>query len=405
MYDRQLTCAPLVSKGYGVLRNDTEGNPDRVEYFYGVQPPEGTNTSFTYEYAIIRYNANISYHVNIWESRTTSKAYWQPIKALNLTGGDKFIIFLEQNDVLHWKPNKDPIFAATQLNSNETNTYRANRYVSPMACFQQHRYCNPNNDRCSAWNGRYEAINELALSAESVNFNPAQLATASRIILAALQTSIYSAINSRASKCLRAQDKMDWLFQLPLPDNQWEIEVLSWAQQGLAALQAAVQEYAAGPTFAVDGGYMKTFGSGVAPENATAYELAVDKAWKDMCSTQIVHDYQGTLNFSLLGVGVVFGMGILITILSFTVEPLTAWIQRKTGLGVARAEAWQRDDNLHTLRLLFETHQRGVWTGSNNMVPVTVHPNEVFFYPEADIHGMAREVYQSVPTKGDERSA
>jgi hypothetical protein len=195
------------------------------------------------------------------------------------------------------------------------------------------------------------------------------------------------------------------LYQVPLPDKQWEIEVLSWAQQGLASLQTAIQEYAAGPTLELEGGIMQVMGSGVARANATAQDLAVDRAYKDMCGSQIVHETQGTINFSLLGVTVVFVLGLFISIMSFTVEPLTAWIQRKTGAGVQRAAAWQRDDNLHTLRLLFETHQRGTWTGSSDMVPVTVQPDEVFFYPEANTHGIAREVYQSVPTKGDDKSA
>ncbi|KAF2832515.1 hypothetical protein CC86DRAFT_280419 [Ophiobolus disseminans] len=404
-YDRVLTCAPLVSKNYGKLVLDAAGDPDRVEYFYGPQPPNGTDTPYTYMYPIVRYNSNISYHVNIYEHRTTSNQYWLPINALNLTGGDIFLIFLEQNNVLHWKPNKDPVFGANKPNTNDTKTslYRADRYVSPIACHQKHRFCNPNNNVCSVWNGRFEAVRTIESS--DVNFNPAQLAAASRIVLASLMTSMNEAINSRASKCLRAQDKMDWLFQVPLPDNQWEIEVLAWAHQGLASLQAAVQEYTTGPTLPLEGGFMQKITSGVSPEVASKFELAVDQAWGDMCGTQIVHDNQGTINFSLLGVAIVFGMGIFITIFSFTIEPLTAWVQRKSGLGVTRAEAWHRDDNLHTLRLLFETHQRGTWKGSSDLVPVTVHPNEVFFYPEADSHGMAREVYQSVPTKGDERSA
>jgi hypothetical protein len=401
VYDRQLTCAPLVTKGYGKPVNDTQGKLDHVEYFYGEQL--GTNTtiaSFTYEYAVLRWNANISYYVNVWEHRKTN-AQWRPIEALNRTDSDSVIIFLEPNNVMHWKPNKDPVFAASQPTGNETITYRADRYVSPIACFQQYRFCNPNNDKCSKWTGRYEALAALA----TVNLNPVQIATASRIILAALTTSIYEAINSRSSMCLQAQTKMDWLFQVPLPDKQWEIEVLSWAQQGLASLQTAIQEYAAGPTLELEGGIMQVMGSGVAYANATAQDLAVDRAYKDMCGSQIVHETQGTINFSLLGVTVVFVLGLFISIMSFTVEPLTAWIQRKTGAGVQRAAAWQRDDHLHTLRLLFETHQRGTWTGSSDMVPVTVQPDEVFFYPEANTYGIAREVYQSVPTKGDDKSA
>jgi hypothetical protein len=128
------------------------------------------------------------------------------------------------------------VFGATKKTSKDM--YSADRYVSPTACFQKHRFCTPNSKQCTAWGGRYELFN-IMIEAIDI-FTPRQLATASRISLASLATSIYEAINARSSKCLRAQDKMNWLFQMPLPDNQWEHEVLAWAQEGLAFLQATV---------------------------------------------------------------------------------------------------------------------------------------------------------------------
>jgi hypothetical protein len=148
-----------------------------------------------------------------------------------------------------------------------------------------------------------------------MDFNPAQIATAGRIVLASLATSIYEAINSRSSKCLRAQDKMDWLWQMPLPSNQWEIEVLSWAHQGLASLQTAVQEHAAGPTLELDGGFMQGMKSGTELINYTTADYAVDAAYKAMCRNPIVHDSQGTMKVSLLGIGIIFGLQTLIGIL------------------------------------------------------------------------------------------
>jgi hypothetical protein len=131
----------------------------------------------------------------------------------------------------------------------------------------------------------------------------------------------------------------------------------------------------------------------------------VDQGWKDMCEGQIVRDTQGTLNFSLLGIGVIFSLGILITTLSYAVEPLTAWVQKELNVGVERANAWHRDDQLHTLRLLFEAHKKGAWTGEANLIPVTIDANEVFYYPEASGHGLAREMYQEVPNKVEDRLA
>jgi hypothetical protein len=404
IYNRQMTCAPLLTKGYGRYANDTDGEPVSIQYFYGPQPIDslGNKTNYTYEFPLIRGKAEVGYQVSISEYRLGKEPAWQPIEALYRKGGDTFIIFVEQNSVLHWKRNKDPVFAANRPNTNRTDTaYLADRSVSPIACFQQHNFCTPKSDHCSSWGGRWDMLN-LTTQQGVVGFTATQAAVAARISFASLTTSLYESINSQSSKCLRAQDRMDWLFQMPLPDDQWKLEVLAWAQEGLASLQAAVVEYAAGPTIALDGAHMQPMWLEKTPSNYTSVERAVNKAWKDMCHSQIVRDTQGTLNFSLLGVALIFGLGIWITILSFVVEPLTAWIQTSLNIGVARAAAWQRDDGLQTLRLLFESHRRGAWRGSASLVPVTVSADEAFLYPEASAYGVVKESYQAVPNTDEE---
>ncbi|KAH7371572.1 hypothetical protein BKA66DRAFT_423820 [Pyrenochaeta sp. MPI-SDFR-AT-0127] len=401
VYDRHLTCAPLVTQGYGQYVNDTDGRPSSVHYFYGPQPSlsDTSSLNYTYEYLLLRFNALMLYEVNIWEHRRDGTTLWIPINALSRNGSDTFIIFLEQNNVLHWKPNNDPVFAANKPSPNDPTKFRADRLVSPIACFQRHRYCTPDKRFCTPWGGRHDMFETIVESA--AGFNPAQLATAARISLAARKTSIYEVINSQSSKCLRAQDKMDWLFQMPLPDNQWEHEVLAWVQEGLASLQAAVQEYAAGPTISIAGSKLQQVWLDKVPENYTATDRAVDQTWRSMCHNQIIHDTQGTLNFSILGITVVFSLGFLICILSFVIEPMTAWIQRRFDVGAARAIAWTRDDNLQTLRLLFDSHRRGAWTGSADLVPVTHSADEVFFYPGESAYGSVEERYQSLPNKED----
>jgi hypothetical protein len=150
-------------------------------------------------------------------------------------------------------------------------------------------------------------------------FNPKQMATAARIALASLHTSFRDIINTPSSRSLRAQEKMWWLLQAPLPDNQWEIEVLSWEQAGLAALQASVQEYAAGPTIAVEGIFVSKMWSEKVLDNAKANYRALNQAWRSICHNQIVRVDQGTLNFSVVGIAIIFTLGILIVVMSFVV--------------------------------------------------------------------------------------
>jgi hypothetical protein len=280
VYDRQLTCAPLVSKGYGIIVNNSDTGKPRIEYHYG--PGWLDLYEYTYEYLLARSNADVSYQINIWESRPGSSSLWTPIPALAKEGADVFIIFIEQNSVTHRGPNKDPVFSATTVAKNNNSTvpmFRSDRFVSPVACFQQHRFCHPSDtSQCSPWTGRYEMWKGVSPDA---SFNVKQKAAAGRIFLASRETSLYETINARSSKCLRAQDRMEWLFQGPLPDNQWEIEVETWAQQGLAALQAGIQEYAAGPSVNLQGGYMlKMYRDEKDQVNYTDIDKQKDATWK-----------------------------------------------------------------------------------------------------------------------------
>jgi hypothetical protein len=148
LYDRQLTCAPLVSKGYGV--NVTDSAPPRIQYFYS-SGDNGTS-NYTFEYLLSRSSADVSYQVNIWEHRLSNSSLWSPTSALARTGADSFIIFVEQNSVLHRKANSDPVFSANKRVDKDSGVpqYRSDRYVSPIACFQQHRFCSPTDSaQCS----------------------------------------------------------------------------------------------------------------------------------------------------------------------------------------------------------------------------------------------------------------
>lgn len=72
-------------------------------------------------------------------------------------------------------------------------------------------------------------------------------------MLATWLTNIYDIVISRPQSALQAQELTRRNYQSALPDNQWEIEVLSWEQINLARLQAYVHDFTAGgvlkPTF------------------------------------------------------------------------------------------------------------------------------------------------------------
>jgi hypothetical protein len=54
-------------------------------------------------------------------------------------------------------------------------------------------------------------------------------------------------------------------------------------------------------------------------------------------------------SFSLLGVGVILFVGGLIILVSFCLETVVGWVQRRSGRGEARRTQWENDDKLKLL--------------------------------------------------------
>ncbi|KAG5764700.1 hypothetical protein H9Q69_007554 [Fusarium xylarioides] len=93
--------------------------------------------------------------------------------------------------------------------------------------------------------------------------------------------------------------------------------------------------------------------------------------WESMCDNQRTRDTQGTLNFSVLGLSLLIGLGSYVILISFVLEFFLAWTQKKLGRGLYRAKRWERDDTLQQMRLLYEIQGAGVWKGTTEDFPRT----------------------------------
>lgn len=123
-------------------------------------------------------------------------------------------------------------------------------------------------------------------------------------------------------------------------------------------MQMAIQDCAAAPSLR---GMTNLSGQALRwlPHVETGQDALLNPIWEVMCNNQVVGDTQGTRISSVLGLAVALCFGTLITLLSFVMEMVVAFIQRHFKTGVARSYAWQRDDGLQTLGLLFASHARG----------------------------------------------
>ncbi|KAL3602129.1 hypothetical protein FPOAC2_06428 [Fusarium poae] len=135
--------------------------------------------------------------------------------------------------------------------------------------------------------------------------NVAQIVTAQRLRLVLWESSpFYHTIWTRTQSFLRAQEKVAGITGQHLPSNQWEIEMGALFDDTLANLQYRIMEYAAGSSSPAPINITK-------PWNNSSANVEWATAYKYMCYNQRTKETQGTLNFSILGLGLLFGIGLL----------------------------------------------------------------------------------------------
>lgn len=90
------------------------------------------------------------------------------------------------NDIRYYGQVDDPVFQATkELFSipdagQNVSLYTSDYYVNPLACIDQHQFCNPANERCTKLDGYNPAV--LAAQ-EDLEYNPMQYGTLSTLSL------------------------------------------------------------------------------------------------------------------------------------------------------------------------------------------------------------------------------
>ncbi|KAK1565868.1 uncharacterized protein LY79DRAFT_530089 [Colletotrichum navitas] len=371
-YQRETECSPLITqRGFSRFVNGSEtqefGWDDNVliKYFYG------NVNSDNYTYIYNTYGESMKTGYSTWSIHALASnngTIWQPAEALFLDHRDVTLLLIAPNSVIHIEQNDDPVFGASipvELGDGDT-VYRPDRYVSPIGCADRHRICNPNNGFCTSRQGGTETLQNAR--GKDIDLNPVQLATVDRMGLYFAASTFQHLIWTRTQSFLKAQELVADLTQLPLPSNQWQIEMASLFADNLSKMQHYMLEYVTGPSLVVEGTIEKAWESAGSSSRAQAEYRA---AQEDMCHRQKTKSSQGTINFSVVGLSLLLGLGSLFIAFSYLLESVTQVLQRITGLGVRKAKRWERDENLQVMRMLFELKGAGTWKGSTDCFPTT----------------------------------
>ena len=296
-----------------------------------------------------------SYYADAGEATDT----WIPIPQLNRSDSDISLFLLAPNSVVYESPVTDPFFTATTPYSLPTGRegvnysyYQPDFAVYPLACADQHQFCNPRNEKCTALTG----YGLLQKDIPSLALNEEQLSTFYRLELLFEFLNTYGSVNSRGANALRASETVDESIQVPLPDGQWMKEVTLWFEVSLAKLQQKVVQYAAGPTYIPPG--VKLNG----PET---------KVERKMCRSQKVRSPSGTESFSVLGVAVILVVGILLVLTNLLLDVILGFARKKFGWKDYKRLQWILDEKLQLQRLAYEEAGQGQWSGGTDSVPIT----------------------------------
>ncbi|KAI0445094.1 hypothetical protein F4803DRAFT_548505 [Xylaria telfairii] len=351
------TCAPIRQKGYTEnVVADPELFSRTVQYFYG--PTRGRNATKILD----TKSANVT-----WAYTMTSLIYgghsprfqdWLPINAMNNNQGDGTITFLSSNSVAFRNPCDDPVFAAhapISLATYDGTAYLQDNLAGVLGCLEQYQMCSPASNTCSIVGG----IDDVLQVINKMPLTPIQVSTAN-VTANALDFfgGMFSVTNATRSPILAATQRLVDGIQLPLPSNQWQIEVQLWHSIVMSMIQYRLLEYTIGPN---NEDLQKYVPTPPTPERQA------------LCKRQRVHTSQGFANVSSLGLFLTISLGTVVILLALFLDNIMGCMTRLLKGDGKKHRAWVRDDVLHLQRLAYRQEQvfgpRWIATG-DNIIPL-----------------------------------
>jgi hypothetical protein len=272
-----------------------------------------------------------------------STSEFEPIDALRLDSDDLSLFFLGYSGVYMDEVN-DPWFAAHRAEVFDTpieimsTRYSRDAAISTVACTDRHQFCTTAGV-CTPFGGFDQIQNDKVFNDA---LRPNQNATFNRMLYAVDSASIRSVVDglSITNTPLRANEKLaigSFITSLDLPNDQWEQEIHYWYSIAMAQLQRTIVQYATGQ---------------IAPraEALEPPELDQDR-W--FCRSLLIPStvYQ---SFSILKIILIILFGVLIIIVSLSIESLARSVKRCFGKGGA-ATKWDDDDMLRLRRDMRES--------------------------------------------------
>ena len=136
--------------------------------------------------------------------------------------------------------------------------------------------------------------------------------------------------NAQVPNLLAQQKLWGGSIQLPLPSDQWKLEVDDFHGNVLAMLQRSIVDYATGPPNREWDKFIDL------PQPGTPEAR--------LCGMIRVRSKGDYANISVLGMGIIVFASLLIVLLNIFLPTMARLLQGKSYGGRTRTEAWEADD-------------------------------------------------------------
>ncbi|KAI1762725.1 hypothetical protein GGR53DRAFT_532247 [Hypoxylon sp. FL1150] len=384
LFRKVLQCAPLITEGHDASYKIPGFNYTQYDYGNGfVRDLNYTRTELNYTYEVRDWESQYKEDYNKLATLTKSfilrsiyadvinrthspSTQFIPAPNLRRTDADMCLVFLSGNGVVfsdathdNWYRGNVPCHKLLDEGNKRTFQYCPEDAASPIACLEQFQVCNGNVSRCgplasfeNAWREAAEAFDSR--SGAFVNEAASRL-TWFMLLIDSYPTRLFKLISSAGSDSLLSRHNLANGVQRRLLKNQWQLDVIFWWSTSLAVTQATFVEASRGI---------------IDPSLARLREFPSNGAQKEMCMSQKItstaHD-----SFSLFGVLFTFIAGFLIIITSYILEPLFAYLYRKSRYREYSHLEWTANGTLQLQRLAHEGQGLQDWAKCDEEVPIT----------------------------------
>lgn len=283
---------------------------------------------------------------------------WQPISDLNRTDADVSIFYLNSNGMRYTSQVYDPFFRAQSevipLVPVTIKIYEASNLTSVLACTDQFQIQNPNNNMAT----ELTSANKAVAQALQICLNSLQTAALLRLGLTGYESLIFSGVDGLSGAALHASDIAYRSLSPGLPDNQWQIEVSGWFNASLARLQQDIIGWVS-----KDATELVGFADLLPPTGYPDYE--------NMCQNQVVKNVGQYQTFSVTAIIIIFSVGLFIIVLSWVLEPVVVWCEKRLGRYGPGSRQWLGTSPLQLQRLSLRHDEHFGWKKCDSEIPVT----------------------------------